>query len=75
MYGNYPTTNDHVRVEMNPDIDLNGPSSDHAVPFGFFGPCRPVAKTFTTNTSGMYNPGAPATDWAAQKLELHRTFY
>ena len=38
LYGGYPNQSSYVRVEMNLDVEENGPSNPASVPFGYYGP-------------------------------------
>ena len=38
VYGNHPNQSTHIRVEMNLDVEENGPTNPASVPFGYFGP-------------------------------------
>lgn len=39
-YGKFDNQSDFIRVEMDADLDDNGPEDPSLVPFGFFGPAR-----------------------------------
>ena len=49
VYGSYPNVSDHIRIEVDPDVLERGPNTPAAVPFGFFGPIRPVNQTVDLN--------------------------
>lgn len=55
-YGKFDNQSDFVRVEMDSDLDANGPEDPSLVPFGFFGPAR--FKGFTIiGSSSLGTPG------------------
>ena len=65
-YGKFDNQSDFIRVEMDPDLDANGPEDPSLVPFGFFGPPRfkgfaivgPSASAGLTHNAGYFNFGA-----------------
>ena len=41
-HGEHPNTSDFIRIELYGDVGSNGPNNPQALPFGFFGPIRPI---------------------------------
>ena len=41
LYGSFPNMSKYLRIEMDQDVEQNGPINTEAVPFGFFGPVVP----------------------------------
>lgn len=49
LSGEHPNISEHIRIEMNQDIiNQGGPSNVEHVPFGFYGPIRPIKQSLTT---------------------------
>lgn len=66
VYGSNPTQSRYIRVEMHPDIAEDGPSNPASVPFGFFGPLRPIDNV-------QIRAGSRAGDSAGRILHLTGT--
>jgi len=54
-YGKYKNQSSFVRVEMDADLDTQGPDDPSMVPFGFFGPPRPKGFSVLGNDASLFD--------------------
>ena len=59
QYGTYANKSEYIRVEMNPDVD-NGLADPELLPFGVFGPPRPLGFTVISGSDQFHQFGSTA---------------
>lgn len=62
VYGSYPNNSSHIRVELGGRLaEGQTPDNPRSVPFGFFGPVKPVDRADETATTASFHNDA--SDW------------
>ena len=68
LYGSFPNQSKYLRIEMDQDVEQNGPLNNASVPFGFFGPVVPKAVSATESSD---NFAFAANSWGASNATGH----
>ena len=76
-YGKFRNQSNFVRIEMDADLDAQGPDDPSMVPFGFFGPPRPKGFSVIGNYGNFQDQGTSVASagaimqdvWASEQYE------